>query len=209
MIFETPIDYKYPPDRRAEAVLRAIQERERTYHRTFTSDLYAVLSNVPREKVHSPNQLKHEWIDRRIDVLAKMNFIERLEDETDKRRIEIMTKPEEIYTYMISRDPMLFWNLIEDDYFYFIIRFAQSGSKVLCPKCNRESDISIDSTKRKTARYPISDDMHIDVIFTHLIISLNCECTYSYREEIDIVDPSTMEDFSKLMGISKNRRNLS
>lgn len=207
MIFDTPVDYMYPPDRRAEAVLRAIQDRERKFQHTFTSDLYMALSNIPKEKIHSSNQLKHEWIDKRIDMLANMNFIDRLEDETDKRRIEIRTKPEEIYTYMIGRDPMLFWNLIENDYFYFIVRFAQTGGNVLCPKCQKESDISINSTKKKTARYPISDDMHIDVIFTRLIISFNCECGYSYNDEIDMIDPATMEDFLRFMDASNNRRN--
>ena len=125
MIFDTPIDYSYPPDRRAELLLRAIQDRERRFQRTFTSDLYAILSGIPNDKVRSTNQLKHEWIDRRIGMLAKMNFIERLGDEKDRRRIEIRTKPEEIYTYMIGRDPMLFWKLIERDYFYFIVRFAE------------------------------------------------------------------------------------
>lgn len=207
MIFDTPVDYKYPPDRRAEAVLRAIQDRERKFQHTFTSDLYIALSGIPRERIRSSNQLKHEWIDRRIDMLSKMKFVERLSDDRDKRRTELRTKPEEIYTYMIGRDPMLFWNLIENNYFYFIVRFAQSGRKVLCQKCQRESDISIDSAKKKAARYPISDDMHIDMIFTHLIISFNCECGYSYKEEIDIVDPSTMEDFLRLMDASNNRRN--
>ncbi len=86
MIFDTPINYSYPPDKRAESVLRAIQDRVRRFQRTFTTDLYAVLSGIQDYKVHSRNQLKHEWIDKRIDMLSKMNFIERLEDEKDRRK---------------------------------------------------------------------------------------------------------------------------
>ena len=208
MIFDTPIDYSYPPDRRAELLLRAIQDRERRFQRTFTSDLYAILSGIPNDKVRSTNQLKHEWIDRRIGMLAKMNFIERLGDEKDRRRIEIRTKPEEIYTYMIGRDPMLFWKLIERNYFYFIVRFAESGSRVICPKCQKKSNISIKPSKKKVSRYVISEDMHIDVILTHLDIEFKCECGRSYSKELNTIDPSTMEDFSRLMDVAKNRRNL-
>ena len=108
---------------------------------------------------------------------------------------------------MIGKDPILFWRLIEKDYFYFIVRFAETGSRVLCPKCHRESGISIDSKKKKTSRYVINEDMYIDVIFTHLNIEFKCQCGYSYGTEIDIVDPSTMEDFARLMDVAKNRRN--
>ncbi|MGP6207957.1 hypothetical protein ACNF42_08030 [Cuniculiplasma sp. SKW3] len=57
MIVDTSVDYKYPPDRRAEAVLRAIQDRERKFQHTFASDLYIALSGIPRKIIRSSNQI--------------------------------------------------------------------------------------------------------------------------------------------------------
>jgi hypothetical protein len=50
--------------------------------------------------------------------------------------------------------------------------------------------------------------MNIDVIFTRLSIEFKCECGYFYSNELDMIDPSTMEDFSRLMDVTRNRRNL-
>lgn len=209
MIFDTPIDYSYPPDKRAESVLRAIQDRECRFQRTFTSDLYAVLSGIQNEKVRSKNQLKHEWIDKRIDMLAKMNFIERLEDEKDRRRIELRSMPEEIYTSMIESEPMLFWDLLEKGYFYFIIRFRETNDEVMCPKCHNKKLISLSVSGNKASRYKVSDELHIDILLKHLKIGFNCDCGYSYSNAIDMYDPVTLEEFSKLHDAADNRRNVS
>ena len=134
MLLFTPIDYCVPGDAKAEKVLRAIQDRERNFQSTYTKDLYVKFSGLPEEEIKSINSVKHEWIDNSIKRLMRRDFIERIPVKKDKRRVELRSKPEEIYTRMIESEPMLFWNLLEKGYFYFIIRFSETNNKIPCPQ---------------------------------------------------------------------------
>lgn len=208
MLLSTPIDYSLPEDERAEKVLRAIQDRERNFQTTYTKDLYVKFSGMPEEKILSINTVKHEWIDNRIDRLKNRNFIEKIADDKDRRRVELRTKPEEIYTQMIIANPTLFWNLIGKGYFYFIIRFRETNDNVVCPMCHKSQPFNVSFSKNKASRYKVSDELHVDVVMRHLILGFKCGCGYSYSDEVDMYDPLTLEDFSRLYGTANSRRNL-
>lgn len=208
MLFSTPIDYRLPEDERAEKVLRAIQDRERNFQITYTRDLYVKFSGIPEDEILSLNTVKHEWIDNRIERLRKRKFIEKIGDEKDRRRVELRTKPEEIYTHMINANPMLFWNLVEKGYLYFMIRFRETNDKVACPKCHKSQPLSVSFSKNKTSRYKVSDELHIDIMMRHLVIAFRCDCGYTYSDEVDMYDPLTLEDFSRLHDTASSRRNL-
>ncbi len=208
MLLSTPIDYCVPGDAKAEKVLRAIQDRERNFHTTYTRDLYVKFSGLPEEEIKSINSVKHEWIDNGIKRLKRRNFIERLPVDTDRRRIELRSKPEEIYTSMIESEPMLFWNLLEKGYFYFIIRFRETNDEVMCPKCHNKKLISLSVSGNKASRYKVSDELHIDIMLKHLSVEFSCDCGYSYSDEIDMYDPVALEDFSNLHDAANSRRNL-
>jgi hypothetical protein len=208
VLLSTPIDYCVPGDAKAEKVLRAIQDRERNFHTTYTRDLYVKFSGLPEEEIKSINSVKHEWIDNGIKRLKRRNFIERLPVDTDRRRIELRSKPEEIYTSMIESEPMLFWNLLEKGYFYFIIRFRETNDEVMCPKCHNKKLISLSVSGNKASRYKVSDELHIDIMLKHLSVEFSCDCGYSYSDEIDMYDPVALEDFSNLHDAANSRRNL-
>lgn len=207
MLLSTPIDYRLPEDKNAEMVLRTIQDRERSFERTYTTDLYMMFSDKMEDEISSTNELKHEWIDKAIKRLKRRNFIERIQDEKDRRKVEIRTRSEEIYTHMIMRDPMLFWKLIEKGHFYFIVRFSDSGGNVICPECGCRRPLIAAITGNRAARYVVNDDLHIDVTIRHLAIRFDCGCGYSYSDEVDMFDPLTVEDFSRLRDAADNRRN--
>jgi hypothetical protein len=208
MLLSTPIDYKLPEDPKAEKVLRAIQDRERNFLITYTRDLYVKFSDIPEEKIRSTNILKHEWIDNSIKRLKRRDFIEKISVNADRRRVELRTKPEEIYTSMIRLNPTIFWRLIEKGYFYFIIRFNELDGYVSCPKCQKKSKLALNVSGNKASRYIISDELHIDIILRHLTIEFRCDCGYSYSNEVDMYDPMTLEQFNSLYKASENRRNL-
>ena len=208
MLLSTPIDYCVTGDDRAEKVLRAIQGRERNFQTTYTKDLYVKFSGLPEEEIKSINSVKHEWIDNSIKRLKRRNFIERIAGNKDRRRIELRSKPEEIYTKMIESEPMLFWNLLEKGYFYFIVRFGETNDKVTCPKCLKRYPLSVSISGNKMSRYKVNDELHIDILLRHLTVEFNCGCGYSYSDEVDMYDPLTLEEFSKLHDAAGSRRNL-
>ncbi|MEM3656650.1 MAG: hypothetical protein QXP58_09080 [Thermoprotei archaeon] len=208
MLLDTPIDYKLPQDRYAERILRIIQDRERSFERTFTTDVYIELSGKKKYEVKSTNTLKHERTDKSIEYLKSLNFIEKIQDDKDKRRVELRTRPKQIYVTMIKSDPMLFWELIEKGYFYFLFNYEPMKNETICPKCRNGGTLTISKSSKKVSRYKVRDDLHIDVILNHILIDFVCDCDYTYREEIDTINPEAMEDFSKLYDAANERRNL-
>lgn len=208
MLLDTPIDYKLPQDKYAERILRMIQEHERRFERTFTTDIYIEFSGKSKEEVKSTNTLKHEKLDKSIEYLKSLGFIERMQDDKDKRRVEVRTKPEQIYASMIKNDPMLFWELIGKGYFYFLFHYESGENETICPKCRNGGTLTISKSSKKASRYKIRDDLHIDVILDHILIDFRCNCGNTYRDEIDAISPDTMEDFSKLYDTANSRRNL-
>ena len=94
MLLPTHVDYRVPGDPKAEKILRTIQDRERNLQTTYTRDLYVAFSGLLEEEIKSINSVKHEWIDNGIKRLKRRNFIERLPVDTDRRRIELRSKPE-------------------------------------------------------------------------------------------------------------------
>ena len=208
MLLSTPIDYSVPGDTKAEKVLRAIQDRERNFQTTYTRDLYVKFSGLPEEEIKSINSVKHEWIDNSIKRLKRRNFIERLPVSRDRRRVELRSKPEEIYTRMIQSEPTLFWHLLEKGYLYFIIRFGETNDDVTCPKCLKRHSLSLSISNNKASRYKVSDELHIDILLKHLTIEFSCDCGYSYSNSVDMYDPLTLEEFSKLHDAAGSRRNL-
>lgn len=156
-------------------------------------------SGLQEKEIKSINSVKHEWIDNSIKRLKRRNFIDRLLVNTGRRRIELRTKPEEIYTRMIESDPMLFWNLLQKGYFYFIIRFRGTNDKVTCPKCLKRHPLSLSISSSKASRYKMSDELHIDILLRHLKIEFNCDCGYAYSNAIDMYDPITLEESPNCM----------
>ncbi len=209
MLLPTPVDYRVSSDLKAEKILRTIQDRERNLQTTYTRDLYVAFSGLLEEEIKSINSVKHEWIDNGIKRLKRRNFIERLPVDTDRRRIELRSKPEEIYTSMIESEPMLFWNLLEKGYFYFLIRFRETNDEVMCPKCHNKKLISLSVSGNKASRYKVNDELHIDILLKNLTIEFNCDCGYSYSNAVDMFDPVTLEEFSKLHDAADSRRNVS
>jgi hypothetical protein len=208
VLLDTPIDYKLPQDKYAERILRIIQDRERSLGRTFTTDVYIELSGKKKDEVKSTNTLKHERTDRSIEYLKSLNFIEKIQDDKDKRRVELRTKPEQIYASMIKSDPMLFWELIGKGYFYFLFHYEPRENETKCPKCRNGGTLTISKSSKKASRYKVRDDLHIDIILDHILIDFVCDCGNTYRDEIDAINPDTMEDFAKLYDTASNRRNL-
>ncbi len=74
MTISTLIDYEYLPDKTAEKILRIIQERERRFTPTYTSDIYREYYGIGKNK--RSNEITHEPIDNAISRLEKLNFIE-------------------------------------------------------------------------------------------------------------------------------------
>ena len=208
MLLSTPIDYCVPGDAKAEKVLRAIQDRERNFQSTYTKDLYVKFSGLLEEEIKSINSVKHEWIDNSIKRLMRSDFIERIPVKKDKRRVELRSKPEEIYTRMIESEPMLFWNLLEKGYYYFIIRFSETNNKIPCSRCRKKKPLSLSISGNRASRYKISDELHIDLMLKHLSMKFSCDCGYYYSDEIDMYDPAALEDFSNLHDAASSRRNL-
>ena len=208
MFLSTPIDYCVPGDAKAEKVLRAIQDRERNFQSTYTKDLYVKFSGLLEEEIKSINSVKHEWIDNSIKRLMRRDFIERIPVKKDKRRVELRSKPEEIYTRMIESEPMLFWNLLEKGYYYFIIRFSETNNKIPCSRCRKKKPLSLSISGNRASRYKISDELHIDLMLKHLSMKFSCDCGYYYSDEIDMYDPAALEDFSNLHDAASSRRNL-
>jgi hypothetical protein len=208
VLLSTPIDYCIPGDAKAEKVLRAIQDRERNFQSTYPKDLYVKFSGLPEEEIKSINSVKHEWIDNSIKRLMRRDFIERIPVRKDKRRVELRSRPEEIYTRMIESEPMLFWNLLEKGYFYFIIRFSETNNKIPCPRCRKKKPLSLSISGNRASRYKISDELHIDIMLKHLSMEFSCDCGYSYSDEIDMYDPAALEGFSNLHDAASSRRNL-
>ncbi len=208
MLYSTPVDYHYSPDKKAERVLRAIQDRERQFITTYTLDIYRELSGVPEPEKVPSNRLKHEWIDRRLKFLKKMGFIEQIEDEKDRRKAEVRSQPEKIYTYMIEKRPKLFWELIDHGYLYFIFAYRESHETVVCPRCSKSQPFELSVSGNKASRYKVRDELHIDAILKHVVMRFSCSCGYSYSDEADMFDPATVESFSKLFDAANNHRNL-
>ena len=208
MLLDTPIDYKLPQDRYAERILRMIQEHERRFERTFTTNIYIEVSGKRKEDVKSTNMLKHERPDKAMEYLKSLGFIEKIQDDKDKRRVELRTKPEQIYTSMIKSDPMLFWKLVGKGYFYFLFHYEPTKNETVCPKCRNGGTLTIFNSSKKASRYKIRDDLHIDVLLDHILIDFRCRCGYTYRDEIDVINPDALEDFSKLYDTANSRRNL-
>ena len=208
MLLSTPVDYCVLGDTKAEKVLRAIQDRERNFQTTYTRDLYVKFSGLPEEEIKSINSVKHEWIDNSIKRLKRRDFIERIPVKKDKRRVELRSRPEEIYTRMIESEPMLVWNLLEKGYFYFIIRFSETNNKIACPRCRKKKPLSLSISGNRASRYKISDELHIDIMLKHLSMEFSCDCGYYYSDEVDMYDPAALEDFSKLHDAASSRRNL-
>ena len=208
MLLSTPVDYILPYDTKGEMVMRAIQDRERRFEKTYTTDLYLILSGIKETEIFSTNELGHEWIDKAVKSLKKRDFIERVRDPKDRRRIELRTKPEEIYTHMIEKSPELFWELIEKGHLYFILRFSETSKTVICPKCHRYQHVEITISGNRASRYKVSEDIHIDIIHRHLTMNYRCECGFSRNEEADFYDPAAIEDLSRLQKAADSRRNL-
>ena len=143
MLLDTPIDYKLPQDRYAERILRMIQEHERRSERTFTTNIYIELSGKKKGEVKSTNTLKHERTDKSIEYLKSRGFIEKIQDDMDKRRVELRTRPEHNYVTMIKSDQMVFWELIEKGYFYFLFHYEPFKNETICPKCGNEGTLTI------------------------------------------------------------------
>jgi len=208
VLLSTPIDYEYSSDARAHKILRIIQDRERNGIRTFTTDIYREFYGISDDSKHSTNIITHESIDNALKRLERNNFIERIRDDKDRRRYEIRSKPEEIYTSMVESDPYLFWRLMEKEYYYFIARYREAHPDVLCPKCYSKAILNVSIHGIKTARFRASDEIAIDVKVKHLEVNVSCKCGFSYNRDADMLEPSTLEDFSKLFDASNSRRNL-
>lgn|GEM_PF-4354887 len=204
MIISTPIDYEYLPDKTAEKILRIIQERERRFTPTYTSDIYREYYGIGNGK--RSNEITHEPIDNAISRLEKLNFIEKSKNERDRRRIQIITKPDEIYTEMINTNPKKFWELIDKEYFYFLDVYMERYGYVECPECNSKGKLETDITGIKTARYRIGEEIAINVRVRHLSIHFRCDCGFEYSNELDMVDPMAFEDLVNLL--KAGRRNL-
>jgi len=208
VLLSTPIDYEYSSDERAHKILRIIQDRERNGIRTFTTDIYREFHGISDDSKHSTNIITHESIDNALKRLERNNFIERIRDDKDRRRYEIRSKPEEIYTSMVESDPYIFWRLMKKEYYYFIPRYSEAHQDVLCPKCHSKAILNVSIQGIKTARFRASDEIAIDVKVKHLEVNVSCKCGFSYNRDADMLEPSTLEDFSKLFDASKSRRNL-
>jgi len=109
---------------------------------------------------------------------------------------------------MIESDPFLFWRLMEKEYYYFIVSYREAHQDVLCPKCHSKATLNVSIQGIKTARFRASDEIAIDVKVKHLEVNVSCKCGFYYNRDVDILEPSTLEDFSKLFDVSNSRRNL-